>query len=187
MLFQAFGKIKQTTIMIAIVLIAVGVIMLLCPSSYVGSLVAMTGYVMLILASVMVFDFIGSAKQTSDYISFSVALIFILAGIAVLVFNNNMLAVLSIVYGVLLVLDGVHSLIYSTTFARRSGSSGWPVLMGLSIFQIVVGLIIIINPWWNTASALLRVIGCAILLSAFVSICRVIIIWPIKKEKGGED
>ena len=139
MLFQAFGKIKQTTIMIAIVLIAVGVIMLLCPSSYVGSLVAMTGYVMLILASVMVFDFIGSAKQTSDYISFSVALIFILAGIAVLVFNNNMLAVLSIVYGVPLVLDGVHSLIYSTTFARRSGSSGWPVLMGLSIFQIVVG------------------------------------------------
>lgn len=186
MLFQAFGKIKQTTIMIAIVLIAVGVIMLLCPAGYVSALVALTGYAMLILASVLIFDFISSPKQTSDYISFAVALVFVLAGIAVLVFNDNMLSVLSIVYGVLLVLDGVHSLVYSVTFARRSGSKGWPVLMALSILQIVVGLIIIINPWWTTAAALLRVIGCAILLSALVSVCRVILIWPIRKEKGEE-
>ena len=186
MLFQAVGKIKQTTIMIAIVLIAIGVIMLLCPAGYVGSLVTMTGYIMLVLASVMVFDFIGSGKQTSDYISFSAALVFILAGIAVLVFNDNMLEVLSIVYGVLLILDGVHSLLYSIIFARRSGSKGWPVLLALSILQMVAGLIIVINPWWTTASALLRVIGCAALFSAFVALMRVVIIWPIKKEKGGE-
>lgn len=186
MLFQAFGKIKQTTIMIAIVLIAVGVIMLLCPAGYENTLVAMTGYVMLILASVMIFDFIGSGKQTSDYISFSVALVFVLAGIAVLAFTDDMLFVLSIVFGVLLTLDGIHSLVYSVTFARRSGSKGWPILLALSIILIVVGLIIIINLWWTTATALLRVIGCALLLSALVSVCRVVIIWPIRKEKGGE-
>ena len=187
MLFQAFGKIKNTTIMIAIVLIAVGVIMLLCPAGYVASLVAMTGYVMLVLAAVMVFDFIGSSRRTSDYISFAGAMVFILAGIAVLVFNDDMLGVLSIVFGVLLVLDGVHSLLYSVTFARRAGSKGWPVLLALSILQIVVGLLVIINPWWNTPSALLRVIGCAILLSALVDVFRVILIWPIKKEKGEEN
>ena len=99
MLFQALGKIKQTTIMIAHVLIAVGVIMLLCPVEYVSSLVAVTGYIMLVLAAVMVFDFIGSRKKTSDYISFSVALVFILAGIAILVFKDDMLLVISIVYG----------------------------------------------------------------------------------------
>lgn len=184
MIFQAFGKIKQTTIMLTIVLFAVGVIMLLCPSRYVETLVSLTGYIMLVLASVMVFDFIGSTKQTSDYISFSVALVLTMAGVAVLVFNDDMLSVLSIVYGVLLVLDGVHSLLYSIIFARRAGSKGWPVLLGLAILQIVVGLLVIINPWWTTADALLRVIGCAILLSALVSMCRVIIIWPIRKEKG---
>ena len=146
MLFQTFGKIKQTTIMIAIVLIAVGVIMLLCPASHTGALVDLSGYAMLILASVMVFDFIGSSRQTSDYISFSAALLFILAGIAILVFSDNLLDVLSIVFGALLVLDGVHSLIYSIIFARRSGSKGWPILLALSIVQIVAGLIVIINP-----------------------------------------
>ena len=185
MLFQAFGKIKQTTIVISIVLIAVGVIMLLCPANYVASLVTMTGYVMLVLASVMVFDFLSSGRQTSDYISFSVALIFILAGIAVLVFNEDMLAVLSIVYGVLLVLDGVHSLLYSITFARRAGAKGWPVLLALASVQMVIGLLVIINPWWSTPAALLRMIGCAVLLSALVAVCRVILIWPIKKESGG--
>ena len=186
MLFQAFGKIKQTTIMIAIVLIAVGVVMLLCPASYVGALVAMIGYVMLVLAAVMIFDFLSSAKQTSDYISFAVALVFVIAGIAVLVFNDDMLGVLSIVFGALLILDGVHSLLYSVTFARRAGSKGWPILLALAIAQIVIGLLIIINPWWTTESALLRVIGCAILWSALVAVCRVILIWPIKREKGEE-
>lgn len=186
MLFQAFGKIKQTSIMISIVLIAVGVIMLLCPPTYVGTLVDMFGYIMLVMASVMIFDFISSVKQTSDYISFSVALIFVMAGIAILVFSDDLLAVLSIVFGVLLVLDGVHSLIYSVTFARRSGSKGWPLLLALSILLILAGLLVIINPWWTTANALLRVIGCSALLSALVAVCRVILIWPFKKEKGDE-
>jgi len=185
MLFQAFGKIKQTTIMIAIVLIAAGVVMLLCPTSYVASLVSMTGYIMLVLAAVMIFDFLSSGRRTLDYISFAVALVFVIAGVAVLVFNEEMLAVLSVVYGALLILDGVHSLLYSLTFAKRSGARGWPVLMALAILQMIVGVLIIINPWWTTASSLLRVIGCAILLSALVAVCRVILIWPIKRENGG--
>ena len=187
MLFQAFGKIKQTTIMITHILIAVGVIMLLCPAEYVSSLVAATGYILLVLASVMVFDFIGSRKKTSDYISFSVALVFILAGIAILVFKDDVPLVISIVYGILSVLDGVHSAFYSIIFARRSGKNGWPLLLVLAIIQIVVGFIIIFNPWWSTPGALIRVIGCAILLSALVAICRVIIIWPFRKEKGEEN
>lgn len=186
MLFQALGKIKQTTIMIAIVLVAVGVIMLLCPAGYVDALVTLVGYVMLVLAAVLIFDFIGSGKKTSDYISFVVALVFVLAGIAVIVFNDNLLFVLSIVFGVILMLDGVHSLVYSVMFARRSGSKGWPLLLALSILQILVGLFVIINPWWTTEAALLRVIGCALLLAALVAVCRVILIWPIRKEKGGE-
>ena len=186
MLFQAFGKIKQTTIMISIVLIAVGVIMLLCPQGYVSTLVSLCGYALLILSAVMVFDFIDSGRQTSDYISFSVALVFIMAGIAILVFNDDMLSVLSIVFGVLLTLDGVHSLIYSITFARRSGAKGWPLLLALSILVIVTGLLVIINPWCPTADTLLKAIGCALLLSAVVAVCRVIIIWPFKEEKGGE-
>ena len=186
MLFQAAGKIKQTTIMISIVLIAAGIVMLLCPTEYVRSLVSLTGYALLILASVMVFDFIGSERQLSDYISFSVALLFILIGIAVLVFNNDLLFVLSNIFGILLVLDGVHSLIYSVTFSRRAGSRGWPVLLILSILLIAVGLVVVINPWWTTDTALLRVIGWALLFSALVAVCRVLITWPIKKEKGGE-
>lgn len=187
MLFQAFGKIKQTTIMIAIVLFAFGVIMLLCPVGYISSLVSITGFIMLVFAAVLVFDFIGSRKQTSDYISFAVALVFVLAGIAVLVFNDDMLQVLSIVFGVLIILDGVHSLIYSLLFVRRSGSKYWPVLMALSILQILVGLLIIINPWWTTTAALLKVIGCMVLFSALVAVCRVILIWPFKREKGEEN
>ena len=104
-----------------------------------------------------------------------------------LVFNDNLLSVLSIVFGALLVLDGVHSLVYSIVFARRSGAWGWPLLLALSILVMVIGLLIIINPWCTTPAVMLRVIGGALLISALVAVCRVIIIWPFKKEKGGEN
>lgn len=180
MIFQAIGKIKTTTIMTAIVLIAIGVVMLLCPEPFVNTLIDLLGYVILIIAAVMILDFIGSKKGIGDYISFTVALLFLIAGIAVLVFTDNMLEVISWVFGVLLILDGLRSVLNTVVFVRRSRHGGWILLLILSILLIAVGVLIIVHPWWTTPLALLRMIGWAVLFSALVSIVRVILVWPFK-------
>ena len=182
MIFQTFGKIKTTTIMTSIVLIAIGVVMLLCPEPFINTLIDLMGYVILVLAAVMILDFISSKKGVSDYISFTIGLLFLIAGIAVLVFTNNILAVISWVFGILLILDGLRSVINTVVFVRRSGRSAWIFLLILSILLIAVGVLILVNPWWTTSLALLRVIGWAILFSALVSILRVILVWPFRSE-----
>ena len=50
MLFEELGKIKRSSIMTSIIMVAVGVLMIMCPRQYVSALVAALGYIMLIFA-----------------------------------------------------------------------------------------------------------------------------------------
>ena len=57
-----------------------------------------------------------------------------------------------------------------------------PVLLILSALLLLFGLIIIINPFWDTPGALLKIIGLMIIFTAIVSALRLIWIWPIRSE-----
>ena len=182
MIFEVFGKFKKTSIMTSIVLIAIGIVMLLCPEPYINTLIALLGYVILVISGVMILDFVGSGKSLMDYISFAIGLLLLVAGITVLVFNRNMLAVISWVFGIILILAGLWSILNTVVFVRRSGHAGWVFLLILSILLVAVGVLILVNPWWGTTAALLRMIGWAMLFTAVVSILHVIVVWPFRNE-----
>ena len=60
MLFQELSKIKRSSIMTSIILVAVGIVMSMCPAQYVDSLVSVLGYGMVIFAAVMMLNFISA-------------------------------------------------------------------------------------------------------------------------------
>ena len=70
MLFQELGKLKRSSIMTSIIMMAVGILMIMCPAQYVGALVSTLGYCILIFAAVMVLDFISGKKVLMNYIRF---------------------------------------------------------------------------------------------------------------------
>ena len=49
-----------------------------------------------------------------------------------------------------------------------------------STLILVVGVVLLVNPWWDTPSALKQVIGGMMLFSSLVSIIRTIMTWPFK-------
>ena len=50
------------------------------------------------------------------------------------------------------------------------------------VCMIVLGLLLLINPWWKEINHLFDVIGCMLLYSSVVGIVRLIFLWPIKGE-----
>ena len=100
MLFDELSKIKRSSIMTSIMLVAVGIVMIICPPQYVESLVAVLGYGMVILAGVMMLDFINAKKSLINCIKFGGALILLLLGISVLVFTE-IVQLIGIVFGYL--------------------------------------------------------------------------------------
>ena len=182
MLFETLSKLKQRSIMTSIVVLSVGILLLICPERYVNAAVTLAGYVLLIIAAVLILEFMSGEKSLSDFILFGIALVLAILGTVILVSHDDILPVLSWLFGIVLLLDGINSLHYTLTYARRAGRSVWQILIILSLLLIAAGLIILINPWWNTPKALMTIIASALIFSAAAGIFRLIWIWPVRSD-----
>ena len=181
MLFQELGKLKRSSIMTSIIMMAVGVLMILCPGQYVNALVAALGYGLLVFSAVMVLDFISGKKALMNYIYLTGALIMALAGIAIVAFEADVVRIIGLVFGIWLVGDGVVGIVNAWTYVRRAGRKGWQVLIVLNALTPLCGLIVLVNPWWNEPTMLFDVIGGMLLFSSIVSIMRLFYVWPIRE------
>ena len=188
MLFQTLDKLKRQSILAAILMMALGVVMLICPESYVNTLVVTVGYGMIVFALVEMLEFISSKKAPIHYIIFTGALIIAILGVFILIYNQDLLKALGWLFGFVLLQDGLFTLLNALLFARRSNRKGWWMLIVLAAALTALGVLIFLNPWWDSPTLLMKVIGSALLFSAFVSALRLIWVWPFKKEKeSGED
>jgi len=181
MLFEELGKLKRSSIMTAILLGVFAIIMLMCPARYIDALVSVLGYGMIVLAAVLILQFLSGKKSLINYIRLCGALIIALLGLAVLILDNIVL-VIGVVFGVALIADGIISIINAWMYARRAQRKGWWVLVLLSALLIVAGLVLLVNPWWGDPKKLFNAIGVMLLFSSLVSIVRLFMIWPIKGE-----
>ncbi|MCR5783532.1 MAG: DUF308 domain-containing protein [Clostridia bacterium] len=182
MVFQSLNRIKRTSIMTSIVLMAVGFVMVLCPDEYIYTLIDALGFVAMVVSVVSVFDFMSSKKALIHYITLTGALVIGIMGVAVMIFKSDMLRLIGWFSGVFLVAGGLYGIFHALIFARRSGRSGWWILIPLSLLLALFGGFIFINPWWDQTGALLKVIGGTLLFSSLVSALRLIWIWPLKGE-----
>lgn len=187
MLFESLDKIKRNSIMSAILLAALGSIILICPETYISSLILVLGYTLVVIAIVMMLKFFSSNKSIMEYLKFVGALVLGIVGICVLLYKNDIMSVLAWLFGFLLILDGARTLFHSFTYARRSERKGWWVLTILSILLIVAGIALFVNHWWDTPDKLTKVIGGTVLFSSLVSVTRLIWTWPLRNLKGGSN
>ena len=169
MLFQELGKLKRSSIMTSIILVAVGVLMIICPRQYVNALVSTLGYGMLVYAVVLGLDFVSGKKTLMSYVHLTLALVLALVGIAIVAFDTDVVKVIGLIFGVILVGDGIVGIVNAWMYARRAGRKGWWVL------------IVLVNPWWNEPTMLFDVIGGMLLFTSIVSIVRLFYLWPIRE------
>lgn len=187
MLFESLDKLKRNSILSSILLVALGAVIIICPDAWIPSLMLVFGYALLVIAIVMMLNFLSGNKSLMEYLKFTGALVLGIVGICVLIFRADVLRVLAWLFGFLLILDGARTMFHSFTYARRSQRKGWWVLTILSFLLIATGVVVFANPWWGTTNMLMKVIGCAVLFSAIVSGIRLIWTWPIRDQKGGNE
>ena len=167
--------------MVSIGVIVLGILMIICPAPYIPTMVGTLGAVLLIFALLGIFDFIASNRTAIHYVYLTGWLILGVAGTAVLIFEVNSLYSISWLFGAYMIITGISNIISAITYVKRSGRKDWWLLVLLAVLVIACGVIILINPWWDTVR-LFRIVGVMMLFSSFVSILRVIWLWPIKSE-----
>ena len=128
----------------------------------------------------MVLEFISGRKALIDYIVLCLALTLGILGAAVLILDDSVIRIIGVIFGLLIIIGGIIDIFSAYTYVRRAERKSWWILIILSCLQILFGLIILVNPWWNEPKALFDVIGGMLLFSSVVSLIRFIFIWPIK-------
>lgn len=192
MLFDAMTKIKRQSIIISILLMCLGMVLIVCPEEYVSALIMLAGYIMIIYAMEQSLEYIVGRGSLIQSISFIIAVFIGLIGLAVLVFHENILNVLSWIFGVILLLEGGNDLHYSFTFARRSGRSGWSILVIFALVLIASGVGLVTGGMYVSHAAfqspvyLMRLIGVALLAAALISALKILWIKPAK-DGGNKD
>ena len=187
MIFEKLGNLKVNAVVFAIIMAALGVIFVLCPEDLVAALVDTIAIIMLITAVVMVLEFMTAERSTKKFIKLGIALFLGVVGLIILVVEIDTLYVIAWLFGIFLMVDGFLSLINALTYARRSGKKAWWVLVILASLLMLIGLAVIVNPWWSTPKSLLSVTGAALFYSSVVNAIRIIWVWPFERKKGGTD
>lgn len=182
MIFQELNKLKRSTIMSSIILIVIGILMVLCPEEYTGTMIGLMGAVLLVFATIGILEYLGSNKALIHYIYLTGWMIVGIVGFAILIFEIHSLFAIGWLFGVFLILSGLGNIINAFVYAKRSGRKGWWILVLLALALVACGVIILVNPWWDSFGKLFKVIGVMMLFSSLVSILRLIWIWPIKSE-----
>ena len=180
MLFEALDKLKRNAIFSTILLVSLGSIILICPEEYIPWLIVMIGYAMITFAIVQMLDFFTTKRALIHYIYFCGAMLVAIIGICVLINQENVVHVLSWLFGFLLVVDGGHSVFYAWFYTRNSQRKGWWILLILSLLLAACGVILFVNPWWTRPVSLMKVIGAMIQLSAAINALRLIWVWPLR-------
>ena len=62
MLFQTLGRLKRQSVLAAILMMALGIFILICPETFINSLIIAVGYVMIIFSIVKILEFIAGKK-----------------------------------------------------------------------------------------------------------------------------
>ena len=182
MLFQELNKIKRSSILLSSVMMALGIVMAICPERYINALITVLGYGLIVLAIVMVLEYMSSKKVLFNTILLVLALVIGLLGMAVLVFENHLLQILGWSFGVVMVVQGIETMYNALMYVRPSKRPGWWLLLILGALLVALGVLIFLNPWWDTPRALLKTIGLALVFDSVIGILRLIFIWPIKAE-----
>ena len=182
MLFQALDKIRQQTLITSVLMMLLGLLMLIIPAQHDRILIEGLGYISLLLGGEMIWNFIAEEKKFLGYIFFIIAILLILLGLFILISGDDIMVVLSVLFGLLLILDGIHSLAYAWLYARRSGNRSWWIVLFLSISLIVAGITILNNPWWHVTHSFVKVIGGVMLYAAGAGFVRLILVWPIRSK-----
>ena len=185
MIFDSLDKLRRSSLMNAILLIALGALILICPTKYIEFLTLGFGYTLVVVALVMLLNYLSSNKTLIDHLLLMLSLIIGIVGLCTLMFRTDVIQTVARLFSFLLLLDGIRNLYYSVTYARVSGRKGWWFLSILAGLLVAAAVVMFRNPWWDTPDMLMKAVGAVVLFSAAISAIRIVFTRPIGTTEGG--
>lgn len=160
-----FEKTKWDRTVIALIYLVLGVVLLLFPEQSLSIATRIIAFGLLVVAGINIIQFVlkKEEKFSSDYFFFIVSIVAIGVAISIFVSPTWIIAVINIVVGIVLIVNGIGNL--STTVRIRKNDSIWWAFSVVPVITFILGFVIMANPI-GMANFMTRIEGLSLIADA---------------------
>ena len=173
-MFETFHKIRYNLLLIAVFCIAVGAALLVNPEFFLTTACYVIGAVLIASGVLGILGCVRDHVVRVFVLFFSI--IAAAAGIFVITHPEVIGSILPIIFGLILLLDGLFNLRNGLGIRKMTDSTGGSVLI-MGAVTVVLGIVILLNPY-ATAAFSLRLIGAALIYNGITDI---VILFRVRK------
>lgn len=160
-MFETFRSIRFHLLLAALGYIAVGAVMLFIPDQFLAVVCYVIGA--LLIAYGVIGMLMCWKNRTIRMAKIFIGILTIAVGIFVIAQPKAFTAVLPIIFGLILLLDGILNLRHGIGL-KKFGDPGFLSVIIVGVITVVLGAIVLIHPY-GTAKFTLRIIGAALIYS----------------------
>ena len=161
----------------SVILCILGIVLMLYPEISAAALCYILGAVLVVYG---VFKMIGYFSRDLYRLAFQFDLAFGIlisaVGLIMILHPAKIIAFIYIAMGLIILTDGLFK-IQIALDAKHFGMSRWWLIAALAVLTGVLGLFVVINPF-ESAAAIMAMLGAALLLEGILSLC--VAIWAVK-------
>jgi len=182
MFSRELDKLKRSVITTSIVLLFAGLLLYLIPAEYIPIINIASGFTLLVICVVTMFIFLGSSKILIRYLQLCGGLTMGLAGIALWIFDDMFIRLLTLMIGMLPAVISIPSIFHAFAYLRRSGRKGWWLLVLCPLALMAFAVFVLWNPWLKDENAVMNAAGTVLISTAVVNALRLIWLRPAKRD-----
>ena len=169
-MFDLLRRIRVNFVLTAILTLILGILLITSPGTAMRTVFLLVGWTLVISGAASLLTAIFSKGQPVGQGDLVLGLIQLATGLVVLMRPGFLMSLAGIVVGFVLLIHGIHDIQH----ARESKALGydWKLSMGVGIAAVVMGIIVMINPF-STVETLLRIAGIFLLVDGIADLLMV--------------
>ena len=164
-----FTKLKWENIIAAILAIVVGVLFIILPKDSADVLCLIAGILLIFAGSFTLVAYIFSGFFLGAHLLI-VGILLILLGTFCLANPENIMEVLTVLFGLYIVIDGTTSIVDSV-YCAKAKIKGWGLLLVLAILSIGLGTVVM----FSTFDTIMIFAGCSLIIDGVCDIIETIV------------
>ncbi len=164
-----FTKLKWENIIAAILAIVVGVLFIILPKDSADVLCLIAGILLIFAGSFTLVAYIFSGFFLGAHLLI-VGIMLILLGTFCLANPENIMEVLTVLFGLYIVIDGTTSIVDSV-YCAKAKIKGWGLLLVLAILSIGLGTVVM----FSTFDTIMIFAGCSLIIDGVCDIIETIV------------
>lgn len=164
---ELIKTLRRNKMITGVLLLCLGVALILWPTSALATLAKVAGFFLMVYAVAGIINFAFGNKGASAIITLIIDIAGAILGLYLFLNPEWFIGVSSILFGVIILIHGIHNLYDSVTVVRKL-DTGWKNSLIFSIVVVVLGLFIIANPF-DIPNLIVRIIGVVLVINAVLA------------------